>query len=428
MINTLNPLFRKLVRRAWQLIAGKPMPSISIWDDYTHDAFSLAQAVDCDKSSLKQQQQHSQRVHPIVSQRYCNWYLPCFDNAFYGGIMTILRMAAHLRSVDGVTQRFLICGSCDPVRTSAMIAEAFPCLDSADVLILNSVEALELIPAADYSVATLWTTAYVLLKVTNSGYKFYMIQDYEPLFYPAGSTYAQAEFTYSFGFYGITNTSYLCELYEKEYNGRAIALMPCVDKSIFFLGDALPVTGAKRLFYYARPGTPRNGFELAAVALKLVKAKMGEGVDIICAGASWNPSQYGLAGVVRTVGMLPYAETGELYRSCHVGLVMMMTKHPSYLPFELMGCGTLVVSNRNPANSWFLKNGENCILAEPTASCIAETLIYGLNHYVELGFIREYAAKIIQQSHGDWLPSVSKVATFMHTPESDGGSHLEGRT
>lgn len=427
MMALSKPFLSKTFRRTWLLLSGRQLPAINIWDDYTRDAFALAQAIDCDRSSLNQPQQHPERVNPVVAQRCCNWYLPYFDNAFYGGIMTILRLAAHLHLVEGVRQRFLICGSCDPVHVSRMIANAFPCLSSAEVRALDSADALAAIPAADYSVATLWTTAYVLLKVQNTGYKFYMIQDYEPLFYPAGSTYAQAEFTYRFGFYGIANTSSLRELYEKDYGCRAVALVPCVDKAVFYRGSPLPTEGPKRLFYYARPGIPRNGFELAAAALKLVKARLGSGVDIVCAGSALDPSQYGLTGVVRTVGMLPYTATGDLYRSCHVGLVMMMTKHPSYLPFELMGSGALVVSNVNPANSWFLKDGENCLLSEPTASCLAETLVYGLENHASLAPVRDRASESIEEFHGDWRYSMAKVTTFMHAPDFAHEDHLERR-
>jgi glycosyltransferase involved in cell wall biosynthesis len=52
----------------------------------------------------------------------------------------------------------------------------------------------------------------------------------------------------------------------------------------------------------------------------------------------------------------------------------MFTKHPSYLPFELMACGVTVVTNDNPANRWLLEHERNCLLAEPTWSCILEQL------------------------------------------------------
>lgn len=387
-----------------------------IWSGYAHDAAQLAQHVDCTLADLAEPQQHPERVRPDVRQRVCNWYLPVFGSAYYGGIMTILRLAAHLQAVHGVRQRFLICGPCASEEIAARITEAFPTLAAAEVLPLDSARALAGIPAADYSVASLWTTAYVLLKVRNTGYKFYMMQDHEPLFYPAGTTAAQAELTYRFGFFGIANTESIRDIYVREFGGRAVVLRPCVDTRVFHPGPPLPAEGAKRLFYYARPGTPRNGFELAAVALRRLKDVRGTEVEIVCAGADWNPADFGLRGAVRNVGMLPYERTGDLYRSCHAGLVLMMTRHPSYLPFELMACGCLVVSNHNPANAWFLRDGENCLLSPPTASCLAETLAGALDGYAGYAGLRQAAARRLAEDFSDWGGSLETVARFMADP------------
>lgn len=416
MKTVLKSLAKKALQRAGLV------PAHGMWDGYTRDALALARWVDCDRGDLMRPQQHPERVSSRISDRSCNWYMPPFDNAFYGGIMTILRLAAHLQQADGVRQRVLICGSCDPKAVASKIAEAFPVLQGIEVRALDSASAIEAIPPADYSVATLWTTAYVLLKVQNTGYKFYMIQDYEPLFYPAGSTFAQAELSYRFGFYGIANTQSLRDIYAQEYGGRAVVLSPSVDSRVFYPGPDLTTEGRLRLFYYARPGMPRNCFELAVAALRLVKQRMGERVEIVCAGQAWNPSEFGLNGLVQAIGMLPYAKTGDLYRSCHVGLAMMMTRHPSYLPFEMMGCGTLVVANRNSANAWFLRDQDNCLIAEPTASCLADTLIDALENYDAYAPIRRRAADHIRTAHGDWTSTMCEVAEFMHRPDPAGAS------
>ncbi|HET7060551.1 MAG TPA: glycosyltransferase, partial [Nitrosospira sp.] len=171
-----------------------------------------------------------------------------------------------------------------------------------------------------------------------------------------------------------------------------------------------------KLFYYARPGTPRNGFEIAVTALQQLKQEFGDSLDIVCAGADWNPADYGLDGAVRNIGLLPYEETGEIYRSVHVGLVMMMTKHPSYLPLELMASGAVVVSNYNPATTWLLKNGENCLLSAPTASCLAATLRYALDNYEQLASLRKRAAFQILADAGDWETSLGEVASFILKP------------
>jgi len=410
----MKQMLKSLVNTVRYVIKqGQPLTSCN---DYTRDALALAQLVDCNRTDLARPQQHPERLAPLVADRTCNWYLPVFDSAFYGGIMTILRLSMHLQKIYGLRQRFLICGSCDTKIIAKKINDAFPLLVTEEVMALDSVDALKKIPLSDYSVATLWTTAYVLLKVQNTGYKFYMIQDFEPEFYPAGSTYAQAELTYRFGFYGIANTQSLRDIYKQQYGGRAVVLSPCVDRTIFYPASRMPSGHGLRLFYYARPGMPRNCFELAVAAIRLVKQRLGDQVEIVCAGQAWKPRDYGLEGLVEMIGLLPYAQTGDLYRSCHVGLAMMMTRHPSYLPFEMMACGTLVVANRNSANSWFLKDGENCLVSEPTASCLADTLVDALLHYDSYAPIRRRAAELIRTEHSDWATAMNEVAAFMHEP------------
>ena len=95
---------------------------------------------------------------------------------------------------------------------------------------------------------------------------------------------------------------------------------------------------------------------------------------------------------------------------------MMMTKHPSYLPFELMACGAVVVTNHNDANTWLLKDGTNCLLSAPAASCLAETLSYALSNYDALSALRTRAAEQIHATADGWDSSLSDVAAFMFQP------------
>jgi O-antigen biosynthesis protein len=94
----------------------------------------------------------------------------------------------------------------------------------------------------------------------------------------------------------------------------------------------------------------------------------------------------------------------------------MMTKHPSYLPFELMACGAIVVTNFNQANTWLLKDGENCLISAPSASCLTVRLSYGLDHYDELASLRQRAANQILADAGNWDSSLGEVAKFILEP------------
>ncbi len=400
-----------LPRLAWPARAGGGAAAAP--GSYAADAMALAGINTCTLADLRAPQQHPERVGRGVGAGWCNWYLPPFDNPYYGGVMTILRYAEYLKREQGINQRFLICGGCDAAALAEKITAAFPALAGSTVRPLDSAEAIQTIPAADYSVATLWTTAYVLQKVRNTGLKFYFIQDWEPLFYPAGSTSAQAELTYDFGFYGIANTRTLRRLYEEEHGGLATHFAPQIDPAVFHGSPLRSGAGPKRLFFYGRPGHPRNGFELAAVALRELKERLGDRVQILCAGSPWDPRKYGLDGVIESLGLLRYEETAELYRSCHVGFVMMMTRHPSYLPFEFMGCGGLLVSNDNRANHWLLEDGRNCLLAPPSGPAIAERLAYAVEHFDELLPVRRAGWEVIRRRHSDWDAAFAGVWDFM---------------
>ncbi len=380
---------------------------------YAADALVLSEINGCSLADLETTQQHPERVGRGAGAGWCNWYLPAFDNPYYGGVMTILRCAEYLQRTQGLRQRILVCGQCEAAELHRKIATAFPGLSQAVVMPLDSAEAIQMIPPADYSFATLWTTAYVLQKVRNTGLKFYFIQDWEPLFYPAGSTSAQVDLTYDFGFYGIANTRTLRRLYEEEHGGTAVHFAPQVDPSVFNGHPLRPAGGPRRLFFYGRPGHSRNGFELAATALRDLKSRVGDRVQILCAGAPWNTRDYGLDGVIESLGLLDYRATGDLYRSCHIGFVMMMTRHPSYLPFEFMACGGLLVSNDNRANHWLLRHGENCLLAPASGPAIADRLEWAIDNYDNLLAVRRSGWETIRRNHSNWDHAFADVWNFI---------------
>jgi glycosyltransferase involved in cell wall biosynthesis len=143
---------------------------------------------------------------------------------------------------------------------------------------------------------------------------------------------------------------------------------------------------------------------------------MGNSVEIVCAGSEWNPADFDVDGIINNLGRLKYEETGNLYRTCNVGFVMMFTKHPSYLPFELMACGCPVVSNYNSSTTWFLKDGVNCVLTEASATRITETIERVLKNEDLSKAIRENALNEIKENHTDWNSELNKVYRYMNMP------------
>jgi len=393
----------------------------SLWGRYSLDASVLAKCFDFTVSDLEASRNVVLSHKGHLDIKSINWFVPDFDHAFYGGIHTILRFAAYFKERKGVQGRFVVAGDGPKQKIATAIGRAFPNLSGERIFMIQSEEHLRTLEDADASVATLWNTAYFVLKFNRTARKFYFIQDFEPLFYPAGSTNAQSEATYRFGFYGITNTMTLKEIYEREYGGRAEFFTPAVDTQIFHPSSSKTKMkndkGPFTVFFYGRPEHPRNGFELGAAALRRLKSRLGEKVRILNAGAPWNPRDFGLNGIVENLGLLQFEETAALYRTCDVGLVMMFTRHPSYLPFELMASGCLVVSNYNPATTWVLQDGVNCLLSDPSASCLADAMERALTDIELRARITAEALAMIQERYSNWEEQIEKIYSFMCVPK-----------
>jgi O-antigen biosynthesis protein len=351
--------------------------------------------------------------------RSINWFLPDIDSPFYGGINTALRIADVLAREHGVENQFVLLAEANERYVRSALTAPFPALGDSLIAFSNGRVGpnLDTMPAADVSIGTQWHTAYMAASFTNTARRFYLIQDFEPLFYPAGSNYALAEETYRLGLYGICNTEHMLELYRDRYGGEGTWFLPAVDRSVFY-PDLLasqrpsePVT----IFTYARPGHWRNCWELASLALRTVKQRLGERVRIVTAGSWARPDDLGRG--IEHLGLLDYRETGELYRACDLGLVLTVSEHPSYLPLELLACGTPVVAFDNPAGDWILHHEQNCLRCPRTV----DGLVEGLERMATDGSLRERLARQgiadIAAKHGDWDAALAGIYGYLCAPD-----------
>jgi glycosyltransferase involved in cell wall biosynthesis len=186
--------------------------------------------------------------------------------------------------------------------------------------------------------ATAWESAYRVLASPARGKRFYLVQDFEPWFYPAGSDALLAEATYRFGFHAVTAgrylATYLCERYGIEADhfdfGRDTA---------YRLDPAVPPEERTGICVYARPETPRRATGLALMALDLFAARHPE-VDIHLYGKS--PRSVPFAATDH--GLLTPAQLNVLYNHCIAGLALSAT-NVSLVPHEMLAAGCIPVVN-----------------------------------------------------------------------------------
>jgi glycosyltransferase involved in cell wall biosynthesis len=376
---------------------------------------------DCTEEQFRFLRDQNALLHGFHPVGRLLWFLPYFEIPFYGGVFTILRFAEYWRRTKNVESVFAICADVDRDVMLARLRAIYPQLEDSNLFILRTQSQAAELPAVAASICTLWTTTYFAAHHRLASRRFYLIQDFEPSFYRAGSASAIVETTYRMGLYGIANTISLKKTYESEYGGKAAYFKPCIDNSLFYPSPSRRTRNPERplkVFLYGRPGQPRNAFELLIAAMRLVKEALGEYVQIFSAGSDWNPSDYCLQGVVENLGLLAYEDTAKLYRETDLGVVMMLSRHPSYIPFELMASGCLVVTNLNPFTSWLLKDGQNCLLTRATASAIAETVKRGLLDEILRERIVDNALSLIRSEYSDWSAQMNDVYEYLCDPDT----------
>lgn len=384
-----------------------------------HDARSLVKACRADRS-VRQRVLSGNRAG-ATTVRSISWFLPNIDNPFYGGVNTALRIADLFVRRHGVENHFVVAGDVNEHFVRSAVAAAFPALGDSVVAFSDGLVGpnLATLPASDVAVATHWHTAYLVANFERARRRCYLIQDFEPSFYPAGSIYALAEESYRLGLYGICNTTHILDLYRRRYGGEGFAFTPAVDASVFHprgrkrASDDDPVT----IFAYSRPGHWRNCWEMAQYALRAVKRRLGHRTRIVTAGSWSRPDDLGFG--IEHLGLLDYRETGELYRNCDFGLALTVSEHPSYLPLELLACGTPVVAFDNPAGDWILRHERNCLRCPRTADGLIDAIERLVNDPALRRRLGHQGIADVKARHSNWDDALAGV--YRQVCGHDGG-------
>ncbi len=195
--------------------------------------------------------------------------------------------------------------------------------------------------------ASSWETAYPVLISPAKGVRFYLVQDSEPLFYPAGSEALLAEATYRFGFHGITPGRWLSQMLSSRYDMAADHFDFGCDLRHYKLDPTASRTG---VCMYSRPSTPRRAFELAIAAVDLF-AERHPDVDIHLFGELAKRVPFRATDH----GTLSPGELGALYNRCVAGLVLSAT-NVSLVPHEMLAAGCTPVVNDAEHNRMVLDN------------------------------------------------------------------------
>ena len=208
----------------------------------------------------------------------------------------------------------------------------------------------------DVLVATWWPTAHIAdaaLGLVRATAFVYLIQDYEPGFYPWSTKSALAEATYAMRIRAIVNESTLLDHLRAVPHGGlgaatpTVSFTPAVDRGVFAL-RTVPSDASRRFAFYARPKNARNLFDLGLLALRTA---VDRGVfdagpwEFAAIGQDIPELQLSERHTLRAVPWLDYEAYGEFLRGTDILLSLMLSPHTSYPPLEMAATGGRVVTN-----------------------------------------------------------------------------------
>lgn len=287
----------------------------------------------------------------------------------FGGISTAMKLFESLRKELGCDARMITTDA--PVEKSTSVApqeyEIVSCDDDSNAalqLVSFSSRYNKTIPIRekDVFVATGWWTAYTIKDIikwqTNEfGNQalplVYMIQDYEPGFYPWSSRYMMADSTYRLKtpIYAVINSRLLSEFLENNgyHFDRAWDFEPVLNDNLRALlpTDKKTVNKKKQILVYGRPTTERNAFALLMSGIKKWKEKFEEAKEwtVLSAGEAHDDIDLGDGVFVRSCGKLTLDEYANTMLETYAGVSLMVSPHPSYPPLEMSTFGIKTITN-----------------------------------------------------------------------------------
>ncbi|MET3769607.1 hypothetical protein ABIB15_002311 [Marisediminicola sp. UYEF4] len=326
-----------------------------------------------------------------------------------GGHTTIFRFVEALESAGHTCVLFVYDGQGGDARQYESVIRTWWPKVRADVrTVRNGMRGM------DAYVATAWMTAHVLARHANlPGERFYLIQDFEPYFYPRGSAYELAEDTYRFGFRPITVGHMVADELQARFGLESIVAEFGCDTATYRVTN----TGERRgVVFYAKPGTARRGYELGVLALELLNRARPE-IEIHTFGVE--------------ARRLPFAATihshvepdklNDLYNQCGAGLALSFT-NISLIANELLAAGVVPVVNDWTGTRADLANA-HVAWTRPNPRAIAGALAEAVDRQHTVG------AAALRSSLGQisWRPAqaavVEAVQSACATPATHESTH-----
>jgi O-antigen biosynthesis protein len=219
----------------------------------------------------------------------------------------------------------------------------------------------------DVVVATGWETVPRALVLPDCGARAYLVQDYEPDFFPASAEARWAEQTYSEGLFHVTAGPWLAELLRERFGARASWFALGVDHDTYRPLDV--ERASDTVIAYARRSTPRRAVPLVLLALAELYRRRSN-LRVILFG---EPYPIRTSFPCRHAGIVSEPELARLYSEATVGVSLSLTNY-SRVSQEMMACALPCVELDTSAVRSALGGDDVVTLAEFDPLALADSI------------------------------------------------------
>jgi len=201
----------------------------------------------------------------------------------------------------------------------------------------------------------------------------YLVQDFEPFFYPMSGAYIDTLSTYfDQDLQIITSLKWMSERI-RTLTGREVPFLDFpMDKEIYRSGHAVERSG---VIFYAKQDTPRRLYDLGIKSLQIINQVDPE-IPITFFGGGSSP--IALQNVINKYSELSNNDLAVNYRKHRVGMAFAPT-NPSGIPYEMMACGLPVVDISVPGDTYNKYFDTRIHLCEPKPSELASEILSLIN-------------------------------------------------
>lgn len=211
--------------------------------------------------------------------------------------------------------------------------------------------------------------------------KLYIIQEYEPQFYPFSSAHVLAlhAFNSKWPLWAVFNSSELASFYTAQGNvcAKSYVFEPRLAPQIkAFQSDIKAEEKTRTVLIYGRPTIKRNCFSILQGGLEHWANGPGRGQDwrIVSAGTKHADIDLGGGHKITSLGKLSLEGYGTLLREASIGISLMSSPHPSYPPLEMAHFGMRTITNRYPGKDLTNRHENIVSLPDMMPATLGDTL------------------------------------------------------